>query len=105
LLRQGRKSFSISVKKVIIKSNIITLSEGENVTRIGILTYTQRLLRSFNAIADDGFVNDAVTGNSHNLWFWDLFFITDYLIMAAALYWYNKFHVSSILKKSNNIEL
>jgi hypothetical protein len=39
-----------------------------------------------NAIADDGFVNDVARGNSHNLWFWDLFFITDYLIMAAALY-------------------
>jgi hypothetical protein len=47
-----------------------------------------------NAIADDGFVNDVVNGNSHNLWFWDLFFITDYLIMAAALFWYNRFYIS-----------
>jgi hypothetical protein len=38
-----------------------------------------------NAIADDGFANDVVSGNSHNLLFWDLFFITDYLIMASAL--------------------
>ena len=22
------------------------------------------------------------SGNSHNLWFWDLFFITDYLIIG-----------------------
>lgn len=58
-----------------------------------------------NAIADDGFVNDVASGNSHNLWFWDLFFITDYLIMAAALYWYNRFHISSKLNKSNKIEL
>jgi hypothetical protein len=34
-----------------------------------------------------------------------LFFITDYLIMAAALYWYNRFHISSKLNKSNKIEL
>ena len=58
-----------------------------------------------NAIADDGFANDVVSGNSRNLLFWDLFFITDYLIMAAALYWYNRFHISSKLNKSNKIEL
>ena len=58
-----------------------------------------------NAIADDGFVNDVVSGNSHNLWFWDLFFITDYLIMAAALFWYNRFYISNELKKSARIKL
>jgi hypothetical protein len=58
-----------------------------------------------NAIADDGFANDVVSGNSHNLSFWDLFFITDYLIMAAALFWYNRFHISNKLKKSNRIKL
>ena len=58
-----------------------------------------------NAIADDGFVNDVASGNLHNLWFWDLFFITDYLVMAAALFWYNKFHISSTLKQSNKIQL
>ena len=58
-----------------------------------------------NAIADDGFANDVVSGNSHNLLFWDLFFITDYLIMAAALFWYNRFHISNELKKSSRIKL
>ena len=52
-----------------------------------------------NAIADDGFANDVASGNTHNLLFWDLFFITDYLIMAAALIWFNKFHISNELKK------
>ena len=47
-----------------------------------------------NAIADDGYVNDFVTGNSENLWFWELFYITDFIIMSGALFWYNKFHVS-----------
>ena len=47
-----------------------------------------------NAIADDGYVNDFVTGNSKNLWFWELFYITDFIIMSGALFWYNKFHIS-----------
>jgi len=47
-----------------------------------------------NAIADDGYVNDFITGNSENLWFWELFYITDFIIMSGALFWYNKFHVS-----------
>lgn len=51
-----------------------------------------------NAIADDGYVNDFVTGNSENLWFWELFYITDFIIMSGALFWYNKFHVSHSMK-------
>ncbi|HEX2407875.1 MAG TPA: hypothetical protein VHJ38_11795 [Nitrososphaeraceae archaeon] len=47
-----------------------------------------------NAIADDGYVNDFVIGNSENLWFWELFYITDFIIMSGALFWYNKFHIS-----------
>lgn len=58
-----------------------------------------------NAIADDGFANDVVSGNFHELLFWDLFFITDYLILAAALFWYNRFYISNALKKSNRIKL
>jgi hypothetical protein len=58
-----------------------------------------------NAIADDGFANDVVSGNAHNLLFWDLFFITDYLIMASALFWFNRFHISNELKKSSRIKL
>jgi hypothetical protein len=34
-----------------------------------------------------------------------LFFITDYLIMASALFWYNRFHISNELKKSSRIKL
>lgn len=50
-----------------------------------------------NAIADDGYVRDFVSSNSHNLWFWDLFYVADFIIMAGALFWYNKFHISSKL--------
>ena len=50
-----------------------------------------------NAIADDGYVNDFVTSNSENLWVWELFYITDFIIMSGALFWYNKFHISNSL--------
>jgi hypothetical protein len=46
-----------------------------------------------NSIADDGYVKDFVTGNFENLWFWKLFYITDFIIMSGALFWYNKFHI------------
>lgn len=52
-----------------------------------------------NAIADDGYVNDFVNGNSHDLWIWDLFYVTDFIIMAGALLWYNKFHISNEIRK------
>ena len=52
-----------------------------------------------NAIADDGYVNDFVNGNSQNMWIWDLFYVTDFIIMAGALFWYNKFHISHELNK------
>jgi hypothetical protein len=46
-----------------------------------------------NAIADEGYVNDFVNGHLHNLLFWDMFYVTDFIIMAGALFWYNKFHI------------
>ncbi len=51
-----------------------------------------------NAIADDGYVYDFVNGDSQNLWIWDLFYVTDFIIMAGALFWYNKFHISNEIK-------
>jgi hypothetical protein len=50
-----------------------------------------------NALADDGYVYDFVSGNMENLWFWELFYIADFIIMAGALIWYNKFHISYVL--------
>ncbi len=47
-----------------------------------------------NAVADHGFVNDSVTGNLDKLWVWDLFFATDYLIPACALFWFNRYHIA-----------
>lgn len=53
-----------------------------------------------NAIADDGYVYDFVNGYSQNLWIWDLFYVTDFIIMAGALFWYNKFHISNEIKNA-----
>ena len=53
-----------------------------------------------NAIADDGYVNDFVMRNLENLWLWDLFYVTDFIIMAGALVWYNIFHISHEVKRS-----
>ena len=46
-----------------------------------------------NATADEGYVNDFVNGHLHNLLFWEMFYVTDFIIMAGALFWYNKFHI------------
>lgn len=45
-----------------------------------------------NAVADNGFVHQFLQGNIKEMWIWDLFFVTDYIILSAAFYWYNKFH-------------
>jgi hypothetical protein len=48
-----------------------------------------------NAIADDGYLIDFVIGNSQHLIFWDLFYVADFIIMAGALFWYNRYHITS----------
>jgi hypothetical protein len=47
-----------------------------------------------NSIADDGYMNDFVNGRLQNLLFWDMFYVTDFIIIAGALFWYNRFHIS-----------
>jgi hypothetical protein len=45
-----------------------------------------------NAIADDGFVHHFLQGSTKDMWVWDLFYLTDYIILVGAFYWYNRFH-------------
>jgi hypothetical protein len=45
-----------------------------------------------NAIADDGFVHHFLQGNTKEMWIWDLFFMSDYIILVGAFYWYNRFY-------------
>jgi hypothetical protein len=53
-----------------------------------------------NAVADEGYVNDFVNDHVQNLLFWDMFYATDFIIMAGALFWYNIFHISFKRRKT-----
>jgi hypothetical protein len=52
-----------------------------------------------NAVMDERYVNDYVNGRLHNLLFWDIFYVTDFIIMAGALFWYYRFHISPERRK------
>ena len=78
---------------LIIPSSIILVTLRKDYEH-NIPWFLSSLSLLVNAIADDGYVNDFVTGNSENLWFWELFYITDFIIMSGALFWYNKFYIS-----------
>ncbi|MDQ3806819.1 MAG: hypothetical protein M3298_01480 [Thermoproteota archaeon] len=84
---------------LIIPSAIILISLRKDYQH-SIPWFLSSLSLLINAIADDGYVNDFVSGNSHNLWTWDLFYVTDFIIMAGALFWYNRFHISNEIKNS-----
>ena len=86
---------------LIIPSSIILITLRKDYEH-NIPWFLSSLSLLVNAIADDGYVNDFITGNSENLWFWELFYITDFIIMSGALFWYNKFHISNTLR---NIKL
>jgi hypothetical protein len=58
-----------------------------------------------NAFADDGYLIDLVTGNSQHLIFWDLFYVADFIIMAGALFWYNRYHITSSKRSTKTIEV
>jgi hypothetical protein len=83
---------------LIIPSAIILVSLRKDYQH-SIPWFLSSLSLLVNAVADDGYVNEFVKGNSQNLWFWDLFYVTDFIIMAGALFWYNKFHISHELHK------
>jgi hypothetical protein len=88
---------------LIVPSSIILVSLRKDYEQ-SIPWFLSSLSLLINAVADDGYVIDFVSGNSQNLWFWDLFYVTDYIIMAGALFWYNKFHISNKLTKKKSIE-
>ena len=82
---------------LIIPSSIILITLRKDYEH-NIPWFLSSLSLLVNSIADDGYVNDFVTGNSENLWFWELFYITDFMIISGALFWYNKFHISNSKK-------
>lgn len=52
-----------------------------------------------NAIADEGYLIDYQNGLLQHLLFWNIFYVTDFIFMAGALFWYNKFHISPERRK------
>ena len=58
-----------------------------------------------SAIADDGYVIDFVDGHFKHLVFWDLFYVTDFIIMAGALFWYNKYYLISDKRSIRTMEV
>jgi hypothetical protein len=88
---------------LIIPSSIILITLRNDYEQ-NIPWFLSSLSLLVNAIADDGYVNDFVTGNLEISWFWELFYITDFIIMSGALFWYNKFHISNAIRniKLNN---
>jgi hypothetical protein len=87
---------------LIIPSSIILIRLRKNY-QYSIPWFLSSLSLLINAIADDGYVIDFVNGNSHHLIFWDLFYVTDFIIMAGALFWYNRYHITSSRKSTKSM--
>jgi hypothetical protein len=78
---------------LIIPSILVLLSLRRDYQQ-SIPWFLSSLSLLINALADDGYVYDFANGNMGNLWFWELFYVADFIIIAGALIWYNKFHIS-----------
>lgn len=71
---------------------ILTASRKDYYNFISWMLFSLSLLT--NAIADEGFVHHFLEGSTKEMWTWDLFYITDYILIIGALYWYNRFQNS-----------
>ncbi|HEY9386125.1 MAG TPA: hypothetical protein VIP70_03730 [Nitrososphaeraceae archaeon] len=68
---------------------ILTASRKDYYDFIPWILFSLSLLT--NAIADEGFVVHFIQGSMREMWTWDLFYMTDYILLAGAFYWYNRF--------------
>jgi hypothetical protein len=63
----------------------------------GRLTFTPWVLISsailITAIADSGFAYYTAAGMEDGIWVWDLLYNTSYIMVAATLFWHNRFFV------------
>ena len=89
---------------LIIPSSIVLVKLRKNYQH-SVPWFLSSLSLLVNAIADDGYLIDFVNGNSQHLIFWDLFYIADFIIMAGALFWYNRYHVTSSKSSRKTIEV
>jgi hypothetical protein len=89
---------------LIIPSSIVLVKLRKNYQH-SIPWFLSSLSLLINAIADDGYLLDFVNGHSEHLIFWDLFYVADFIIMAGALFWYNKYHITTTRRYRKTIEL
>ena len=87
---------------LIIPSSIILITLRKDYEH-NIPWFFSSLSLLVNSIADDGYVTDFVTGNSENLWFWELFYITDFIIISGLYCGIISFifHIQRKLKMNN----
>jgi hypothetical protein len=89
---------------LIIPSSVVLFKLRKNYQH-SIPWFLSSLSLLINAIADDGYLLDFVNGNSQHLIFWDLFYVTDFIIMAGALFWYNRYHITTSRRFTKTIKL
>ena len=89
---------------LIIPSSIVLVKLRKNYQH-SVPWFLSSLSLLVNAIADDGYLIDFVNGNSLHLIFWNLFYVADFIIMAGALFWYNKFHITTSRRSRRTVEL
>jgi hypothetical protein len=89
---------------LIIPSSIILVKLRKNYQH-SIPWFLFSLSLLINAIADDGYLLDFVNGHSEHLIFWDLFYVADFIIMAGALFWYNRYYITTTRRSRKTIEL
>ena len=91
-------SYPILDMLLFIPSMIILISlRWDDVQSIPRILSSLSLLIS--AVADERYLIDFVNGRLHNLLFWNIFYVTDFILMAGALFWYYRFHVSPERRK------
>ena len=71
---------------------ILTASRKDYCNFIPWMLFSLSLLTK--AIADQGFVHHFLQGSTEEMWTWDLFYMTDYILIVGAFYWYNRFQNS-----------
>src|SRR5919199_1362298 len=89
---------------LIIPSSIVLVKLRKNYQH-SIPWFLSSLSLLINAIADDGYLLDFVNGHSEHLIFWDLFYVADFIIMAGALFWYNRYHITTTRRSRKTIKL
>jgi hypothetical protein len=89
---------------LIIPSSIVLVRLRKNYQH-SISWFLSSLSLLINSIADDGYVIDFVNRNSQHLMFWDLFYVMDFIIMAGALFWYSRFHITTSRRYRKTIEI